>query len=63
MKKTHKNTFLWVTEEWLIVLIAILILLAIAIGAAGARTLINPNPITQSQALMGASATADDTVE
>lgn len=37
------NTFMWITEEWLIILISILLLLAIAIGAAGARTLL-PSP-------------------
>jgi len=37
--RTRKNIFLWVTEEWLIILITILLLLAIAIGAASARTL------------------------
>jgi hypothetical protein len=39
-KRQRKHSALiWITEEWLVILIAILLLLAIAISAAGARTL------------------------
>lgn len=61
-KKTNK-TFLWITEEWLIILIAVLILLAIAIGAAGARTLIT-NPLSNpTQTTMSASLGSSDDSE
>lgn len=63
MKKSYKNTnktFLWITEEWLIILVALLILLAIAIGAASARTLFNPTVIGTPSQTMSASTAADD---
>lgn len=36
------KAFLWITQEWLVLLITILLLLAIAISAAGAREYIQP---------------------
>lgn len=63
-RKTNK-TFIWITEEWLIILIAILILLAIAIGAAGARTLIT-SPLsapTPTQTTMSATPDSSDGIE
>jgi hypothetical protein len=67
MKKAYKNTnktFLWITKEWLIILIAILILLAIAIGAASARTLINPTSVIGAPSqTTSASTGGSDTME
>lgn len=61
-KHRVKNSYIWITEEWLIILISILLLLAIAIGAAGARTLVQPStqlkPATQQ--VMGATTPSDD---
>ena len=65
-KKTTKKTnkaFLWITEEWLIILIAVLILLAIAIGAAGAKTFLNPTTIDLSGQTMSASTVGDQDKE
>jgi len=58
-KKSNNNVYLWITEEWLIILIAVLILLAIAIGAAGARTLLNPTIVAPSQAMSASMGDQD----
>lgn len=57
-KKTSNKTFLWLTEEWLIILIAVLILLAIAIGAAGARTFMTPK--TGTSQTLSATVAGDE---
>ncbi|MBN2585114.1 hypothetical protein JXA59_00480 [Patescibacteria group bacterium] len=61
--KKVKSTFLWITEEWLIILIAVLILLAIAISAAGARTLLNPTIIIGPGQTMSASVAGTEDQE
>jgi len=60
-KNKAQNAYIWITEEWLIILISILLLLAIAIGAASARTLVQPNKQLKSpsQQTMGATISED----
>ncbi|OGB75382.1 hypothetical protein A2810_02975 [candidate division Kazan bacterium RIFCSPHIGHO2_01_FULL_49_10] len=63
MSKKANKVFLWLTEEWLIVLIAILILLAIAIGAASARTLFDPLLTSKTTRTLSASVGGSDDAE
>ena len=63
-KTQYRNALIGITEEWLIILISILLLLVIAISAASARTLVAPNAVkSPSQQTMGLAADDDIPME